>query len=173
VTAFLCAKTNEAEVLVDAGIQDVFVANQVIGPAKPARLARLARRARVRLCVDDADNVRQLGAAARAEGVTLEVLVEVDIGMNRCGVEPGDYLSSSLTVRAPPRPGLAGPPRHPPTRRPARDSSDPGPLAPRPTPLGRSLLWPDEDDNSRDSSSTPRVRWFGRGDAPRLRPISR
>jgi D-serine deaminase-like pyridoxal phosphate-dependent protein len=92
VTAFLCAKTNEAEVLVDAGIKDVFVANQVIGPAKLARLARLARRARVRVCVDDADNVRQVGAAARAEGVSLEVLVEVDIGMNRCGVEPGESV---------------------------------------------------------------------------------
>jgi D-serine deaminase-like pyridoxal phosphate-dependent protein len=89
-TAFLCAKTNEAEVLVDAGITDVFVANQVIGPAKLARLARLAKRARIRLCVDDAGNIRQIGDAARAEGVTLEVLVEVDVGMNRCGVGPGE-----------------------------------------------------------------------------------
>ena len=46
VSAFLCAKTNEAEVLVEAGIKDVYVANQVIGPAKAARLARLAKRAR-------------------------------------------------------------------------------------------------------------------------------
>src|SRR5262245_14731518 len=89
VTAFLCAKTNEAEVLVEAGITDVFVANQIVGPAKLGRLARLAKRARMRVCVDDAANVRQMGEAARAEGVTLEVLVEVDVGMNRCGVEPG------------------------------------------------------------------------------------
>lgn len=88
--AFLCAKTNEAEVLVDAGIRDVFVANQIIGPHKLGRLARLAKRARIRVCVDDAANVRQMGEAARAEGVTLEVLVEVDVGMNRCGVEPGE-----------------------------------------------------------------------------------
>jgi D-serine deaminase-like pyridoxal phosphate-dependent protein len=90
VNAFLCAKTNEAEVLVEAGIGDVFVANQVIGPAKLSRLARLAKRAKVRACVDDANNVRQMGEAARADGVTLEVLVEVDVGMNRCGVEPGE-----------------------------------------------------------------------------------
>jgi D-serine deaminase-like pyridoxal phosphate-dependent protein len=88
--AFLCAKTNEAEVLVEAGIRDVLVANQIVGAQKLGRLARLARRATVRVCVDDAANVRQAGEAARTEGVTLGVLVEVDVGMNRCGVEPGE-----------------------------------------------------------------------------------
>jgi D-serine deaminase-like pyridoxal phosphate-dependent protein len=98
---FLCAKLNEAEVLVDAGITDVFVANQVIGLTKLARLARLAKRAKVRVCVDDANNVRQMGEAARAEGVTVEVLVEVDVGMNRCGVEPGEpVLKLARLVRA-------------------------------------------------------------------------
>ncbi len=87
---FLCAKLNEAEVLVEAGIADVFVANQVIGPTKLARLARLARRAKMRVAVDDAENVAEMGKAARAEGVTLEVLVEVDVGMGRCGVPPGE-----------------------------------------------------------------------------------
>jgi D-serine deaminase-like pyridoxal phosphate-dependent protein len=66
------------------------VANQIIGPRKLGRLARLGRRAGVSVCVDDADNVRDLGRAARSEGVTLGVLVEVDIGMSRCGVEPGE-----------------------------------------------------------------------------------
>jgi D-serine deaminase-like pyridoxal phosphate-dependent protein len=99
--AFLCAKLNEAEVLVDAGITDVFVANQVIGATKLARLARLAKRAKIRVCVDDANNVQQMGEAARAENVTLEVLVEVDVGMNRCGVEPGEpVLKLARLVRA-------------------------------------------------------------------------
>jgi D-serine deaminase-like pyridoxal phosphate-dependent protein len=90
VNSFLCAKLNEAEVLADAGLADLFVANQVIGTRKLARLARLARRASIRACVDDADNVADMARAARAEGVTLGVLVEVNIGMNRCGVEPGE-----------------------------------------------------------------------------------
>lgn len=90
VAAFLCAKLNEAEVLVSAGVRDVFVANQIVGGRKLARLAALAKQARVRACVDDAGNVRQMAEAARAAGVTLEVLVEVDVGMNRCGVEPGE-----------------------------------------------------------------------------------
>jgi D-serine deaminase-like pyridoxal phosphate-dependent protein len=90
VKGFLCAKLNEAEVLVDAGITDIFVANEVIGPRKLARLAKLAHRGKIRVCVDDEDNIREMGAAARSEGVTLEVLVEIDTGMNRCGVAPGE-----------------------------------------------------------------------------------
>jgi D-serine deaminase-like pyridoxal phosphate-dependent protein len=87
--AFLCAKLNEAEVLLDAGIDDVLVANQIVGPVKLARLMRLARRGRLRVCVDDVDNVRQIAEAARASGAEVGVLVEVDVGMARCGVEPG------------------------------------------------------------------------------------
>jgi D-serine deaminase-like pyridoxal phosphate-dependent protein len=87
---FLCAKLNEAEVLADAGLADLLVANQIVGPLKLRRLAELARRATVRACVDDADNVAQMAAAARAAGATVGVLVEVDIGMRRCGVEPGE-----------------------------------------------------------------------------------
>lgn len=90
VRGFLCAKLNEAEVLVDAGQRDLLIANQIVGPHKMGRLVRLARRATVRVCVDDRDNVRQLGEAAHQEGLTLEALVEVDIGMARCGVEPGE-----------------------------------------------------------------------------------
>src|SRR5262249_32697303 len=57
---FLCAKLNEAEVLADAGISDIFIANQVIGPIKLRRLAELARRAEVRVCVDDSQNVAEM-----------------------------------------------------------------------------------------------------------------
>lgn len=86
---FLAAKLNEAEALVDAGLTDVYIANQIVGAAKLERLAALAKRAQVRVCVDDADNIRQMGAAAKKAGATVGVLVEVDVGMHRCGVEPG------------------------------------------------------------------------------------
>jgi D-serine deaminase-like pyridoxal phosphate-dependent protein len=89
VPNFLCAKLNEAEVLADAGIRDILVANQIVGLHKVRRLAELARRTQVSVCVDDAENVAALGEAARAARVTLGVLIEVDIGMGRCGVAPG------------------------------------------------------------------------------------
>jgi D-serine deaminase-like pyridoxal phosphate-dependent protein len=100
---FLCAKLNEAEALADAGLNDLFIANEIVGPIKLRRLAELARRASVRVCVDAVDNVEQLSRAAVEHGVTLGVLVEVDTGMGRCGVEPGEAaLALARRVRASP-----------------------------------------------------------------------
>jgi D-serine deaminase-like pyridoxal phosphate-dependent protein len=87
---FLCAKLNEAEALADAGLTDILLANEVVGPIKLRRLAELARRAAVCVCVDDPDNAGRTAEAARAAGGTVGVLVEVNVGQNRCGVEPGE-----------------------------------------------------------------------------------
>jgi D-serine deaminase-like pyridoxal phosphate-dependent protein len=84
-----CQKVSEAEALVAGGIGDVLVSNEVAGAAKLERLAALARRAKVGVCVDDADNVAELEAAAARAGVTLDVLVEIDVGARRCGLPPG------------------------------------------------------------------------------------
>jgi D-serine deaminase-like pyridoxal phosphate-dependent protein len=85
-----CAKVGEAEALADGGISDILIANQIVGPLKLARLVELARRCTVTVAVDDVDNVRRLSAAAVAAGVRLRVFVEVNVGMDRCGVEPGE-----------------------------------------------------------------------------------
>ncbi len=85
-----CAKLGEAEVMAQAGIQDILVANQIVGPLKVGRLVNLRRNADVKVAVDSETNVAELGAAARAKGVELGVLVEVDTGMKRAGVSPGD-----------------------------------------------------------------------------------
>jgi len=84
-----CQKVSEAEALVDGGVADVFVTNEIVGKRKLARLAMLATRAKVSVCVDDADNVDALSAAVSRHGVQLECLVEIDCGAGRCGVEPG------------------------------------------------------------------------------------
>ena len=84
-----CQKVSEAEVLVDGGIGDVLVSNQVAGAAKLDRLAALARRAKIGVCVDDAGNVAEMEAAAAKAGATLDVLVEIDVGARRCGIAPG------------------------------------------------------------------------------------
>ena len=89
VERFLCAKLNEAEALVAAGFTDVLLANQIVGPIKFARLAQIARQSGVSVCVDDANNAKAIAAAARAADATVGVLVEVDIGMNRCGAQVG------------------------------------------------------------------------------------
>lgn len=90
VDSFLCAKLHEAETLVQGGFKDVFIANQVVGPNKLRRLGELAGKAAVAVCVDNPDNVARIGQAAHAAGATIGALVEVDTGMGRCGVEPGE-----------------------------------------------------------------------------------
>src|SRR5262245_16609555 len=84
-----CAKLGEAEVMAAAGVRDILVANQIAGSRKIARLMELRRRADVMVAVDDPGNVAALDAAARESGVRLRVLIEVNIGLNRAGVEPG------------------------------------------------------------------------------------
>lgn len=89
-TGITCAKLSEAEQLVQGGVDNVLIANQVVGSEKTRRLAELNRRAVVRAAVDSVENVDELAAAARQAGVTIGVLVEVDVGMGRCGVPPGE-----------------------------------------------------------------------------------
>jgi D-serine deaminase-like pyridoxal phosphate-dependent protein len=104
-----CAKVGEAEVLVEAGIPDILIANQVVGEFKIDRLTDLAGTSRMIVAVDDPANVRQLSAACRAKGVTLRILVEVDVGMHRCGVQPGEpALSLAQEVVGSPGLSLAG-----------------------------------------------------------------
>src|SRR5467141_4112516 len=85
-----CQKVSEAEALVQGGVADILVTNEVVGKQKLARLARLVREAKVGVLADDASNVADLDATARAEGVRLDVLVEVNVGADRCGIEPGE-----------------------------------------------------------------------------------
>ena len=85
-----CQKVAEAEALVDGGVKDVLVSNQVVDPKKIDRLEQLAKKARVLVCVDDIGNVDDLSAAAGKHGVTIECLVEIDCGAGRCGVQWGD-----------------------------------------------------------------------------------
>jgi len=84
-----CQKLGEAEVLVDAGIEGLLITNEIIGETKIRRLIELARRAPLLITVDHAENVADLSGAAVSGEVGLEVLVEVDVGMHRCGVQPG------------------------------------------------------------------------------------
>jgi 3-hydroxy-D-aspartate aldolase len=88
-----CQKVSEAEIMVDGGVRDVLIANEVAGTVKLERVAALARRAKVAVCVDDADNVAALAAAATKFGATVDVLVELNVGGNRCGVETAEDVA--------------------------------------------------------------------------------
>lgn len=84
-----CAKLSEAELMVEHGIGPLLIANQIVTPAKLTRLAALQARQEVIAAVDNPQVVPLLGEAARAQGTTIPVLVELDIGLHRVGVQPG------------------------------------------------------------------------------------
>jgi D-serine deaminase-like pyridoxal phosphate-dependent protein len=100
-----CAKLSEAEVMVAAGLSDILIANQIVGPAETARLANLCRRGDVKVAVDSEANVEQLGAAARVKGIEMGVVVEVEIGMRRAGIVAGQAVVE-LARRVQATPGL-------------------------------------------------------------------
>lgn len=86
-----CQKVSEAAVFVDAGIPDVLVTNQIVGPAKLARLAALAARARIGVLVDHLDQVAPLADAVAAADTQIDVYIEINVG-GRCGVPVGEGL---------------------------------------------------------------------------------
>ncbi len=81
-----CAKVGEAEAFADAGFDDIFIANQVVGPARLRRLVELGARTRLAIGVDHAEHVRALGAAFAAANSTIDVAIEIDTGQQRTGV---------------------------------------------------------------------------------------
>jgi D-serine deaminase-like pyridoxal phosphate-dependent protein len=84
-----CAKLGEAEVMAQAGVEDILIANQIVGAEKVARLIRLRQRADPIIAVDDPAQVAALAAGGPSPDRPLRVVVEVDLGMNRAGVVPG------------------------------------------------------------------------------------
>jgi D-serine deaminase-like pyridoxal phosphate-dependent protein len=75
----------EATAMLEAGIGDILIANQVVGPRKEAELARLATLGDVIALVDDAENIERISAAATGVGSEVGILVELDVGLHRAG----------------------------------------------------------------------------------------
>ena len=83
------AKVGEAEVFSQNGFEDILIANEVVEINQIKRLVELNKRSLVRVCVDSKKNINDLNQIAAKEGVKLEVLLELNVGMNRVGVNPG------------------------------------------------------------------------------------
>ncbi len=85
------AKVGEAEVMAAAGIRNLLITTEVVGPEKIGRLIGVLRRQPETLVVvDHPDNVRELGEAMAKAGLVLNVLVDVDVGGRRTGTQPGE-----------------------------------------------------------------------------------
>src|SRR5215210_1961670 len=82
-----CQKLGEAEVMADAGLDDILISYNILGEEKLGRLGALMGRARMTVSVDNAVTVEGLPRAAAAACRTLDVVVECDTGRKRAGVE--------------------------------------------------------------------------------------
>jgi D-serine deaminase-like pyridoxal phosphate-dependent protein len=82
-----CQKLSEAEIMIDAGLEDIFIPYNVLGEQKLARLARLMNKAALSVTADALFTIRGLSQAAQMAGIELPVLVEFDSGAKRCGVQ--------------------------------------------------------------------------------------
>ena len=81
------AKVAEAEVMVHGGVPSVFITSEVVGDLKISRLCSLAGQAEVMVACDSPENARALSREAESQGVDLGVVIEVETGMRRCGVQ--------------------------------------------------------------------------------------
>ncbi len=99
------AKVGEAEVMADGGLDDILIANQVVGAEKLRRLIDLSGRVRLGVLVDSREGVDMLERAFGTAGATLDVLIEIDTGKGRCGlskveeiVQLADAVSDSASL---------------------------------------------------------------------------
>jgi D-serine deaminase-like pyridoxal phosphate-dependent protein len=84
-----CAKLGEAEVMAAGGVKDILIANQIVGKTKITRLCALRHHTDVMVSIVDLKNAEEISKQAIEAGVKVRVLIELNIGMNRAGVEPG------------------------------------------------------------------------------------
>jgi 3-hydroxy-D-aspartate aldolase len=87
-------KVAEAEILAWGGIGDILISNEVAGSRKLARFAALSRICTAAICVDSEAGVAALEAVAKDAGQRLTALIEIDVGMDRCGIPPGPAVTA-------------------------------------------------------------------------------
>lgn len=102
------AKIGEAQVMADAGFEDIFIAHQIVGPTKIARLVELAGRVKVSVGVDSTEVASPLSMAFAQHGMRLPVLIEVEVGLHRCGVSPDDAMDLARHINTLPGLSLVG-----------------------------------------------------------------
>lgn len=104
-----CAKLAEAEVMAAGGVRDMLIANMIVGPHKVRRLVALRRAADPIICLDHLDQALPISRAMTEAGLRLRAIIEVDIGLRRVGVPPGEAtLNFARQLRDLPGIELAG-----------------------------------------------------------------
>ena len=86
-----CATVREAAAMLEGGIGDILIANEVVGGPKIARLVELLQRGgQIRIAIDNPANARDISKAVVDGGVEVGALVDLEVGMGRCGIDTGE-----------------------------------------------------------------------------------
>ena len=98
-----CAKLGEAEQMAASGIKEILIPNQIVGKSKIQRLVDVNKISKVIVAVENEQNLEDLSEAFVKDSRTLSVIVEVNVGMDRCGVELDEIIEfvkliNSLTL---------------------------------------------------------------------------
>ena len=88
------AKVGEAEVMAAAGLEDILIAYPVLGTSKLERLAKLARDRKITVGVDSMEAIEGISQVARRANSHISILIEFDMGMQRCGLQSPEALVS-------------------------------------------------------------------------------
>jgi len=83
------AKLDEAEAMLNDGVEDILIAYPLVGEKKIRRLLKLNARGKLAVVADSPEGIENLASTAREDGQTLKVLLKIDTGLKRCGVKPG------------------------------------------------------------------------------------
>ena len=87
------AKVSEAEVMAQGGIEDLLITTEIVGKPKLARLVTLVQQhSRIKVVVDSEVGAQELNQAMRKAQLSVDVLIDINVGQNRCGVMPGEAL---------------------------------------------------------------------------------
>ena len=84
-----CQKVSEAIVMAEGGVSDILITNQIVDPVKLQRLCSIGASVNLSFLCDSSEVISTLSAVAVSEEVTLNILVEINVGANRCGVDAG------------------------------------------------------------------------------------
>lgn len=89
-----CQKLGDAEVMAEAGIRDILIPYNIVGRVKTERLARLAKRVRVLVAIDSETTARGISTSSAEIGASVGILIELDTGSHRCGVQSPEEAAS-------------------------------------------------------------------------------
>ena len=93
-----CQTLSEAEVLANSGIREVLITNQIVQESKILKMINLLNFSDVKCLIDNLENAKLISSLAERKQKQMGVLIEVNVGMNRCGIEPREALNLARAI---------------------------------------------------------------------------